>query len=277
MGVKQRKVIITITILYSILILYFMFLGFGRIGAAEHVNGYTFISIPDEVFKFPKVSDLQHFTLMDLVGLGNFVAFIPFGILIPLLYRIHFHRFMTLFFLSILLLETLQMLTFLGSFDINDAIQNSIGAAVGYCAFKIGFRSKNTWKNLVITGASIVILSIGVLGLSQIIDKSFFIKVEGPPQALYELKEKAGNTSMSTNLYRFEIGGEKVEPRLNEYSSEGKKFEKYTYNLGNKEIILSGHCGIPDHIDYDGGATISWDGQEMSLSDICRPAENEKN
>ncbi|MCJ8013653.1 VanZ family protein [Paenibacillus sp. KQZ6P-2] len=274
---KQHKVILTITILYTILILYFMFLGFGRIGASEVVHEYTFIYIPDEFLKFPKMADFQHFTLMDLVGLGNLVAFIPFGILIPLLYRIRFVKFISLFFLSILVLETLQMLTFLGSFDINDAIQNSIGASIGYCAYKIGFRTKDVWKNLVVAGTSVVILSIAVLGLSEIIDRSFFTKIEGPDQALNELREKTGNTSMSKDLQSFIIGGEEVVPKLNVYGSEGKQIKKYTYMMGNKEIIISGHCGIPDHMDDDGAVTFSWDGNEFSLSDVCRPTENEKN
>ncbi|MGO1632685.1 MAG: VanZ family protein [Staphylococcus equorum] len=78
--------------------------------------------------------------------LGNFIGFIPFGILIPILYRCNFFRFISLFFLSILIIETLQMLTFLGSFDINDAIVNSLGASVGFGAYKMGFRFKNKQK-----------------------------------------------------------------------------------------------------------------------------------
>lgn len=72
---------------------------------------------------------------MDLVGFGNLIAFIPFGIFIPLLYRISFIRFITMFFLAIMVMETMQALSFLGSFDINDALLNSLGVAIGFGAY----------------------------------------------------------------------------------------------------------------------------------------------
>lgn len=104
---------------------------------------------------------------MDLVGIGNFAAFIPFGILFPLLYRTSFVRFMTGFILSILVVETIQALTFLGSFDMNDVIQNSLGAAIGFGAYQIGFRTKNYWRNIAATGIASAVLMIGVWGSSE--------------------------------------------------------------------------------------------------------------
>jgi glycopeptide antibiotics resistance protein len=69
--------------------------------------------------------------------LGNFVAFIPFGVVIPLLFRSNFIRFITIFILSITILEILQMLSRLGSFDIDDIIINTFGAAVGFWAQRV--------------------------------------------------------------------------------------------------------------------------------------------
>lgn len=118
MHLKQhRKIIFALTIGYTLFILYFLFFAFGRVGKVDHNNEYTFIFLPDDFFRVPGLSDLLHPTLMDFVGFGNIAAFIPFGILIPLLYRTNFVRFMTLFILSILVLETIQALTLLGSFD----------------------------------------------------------------------------------------------------------------------------------------------------------------
>ncbi|MWV42817.1 VanZ family protein [Paenibacillus sp. HJL G12] len=277
MDAKQRKWIMIATLLYSVLILYFMFLGFGRIGASHDVDNYTFITIPDEFLKFPKMYDFRHLTLMDWVGLGNLAAFMPFGIMIPLLYGTRFFKFISIFFLSILVLETLQMLTYLGSFDINDAIQNSIGAAAGFAAYKIGFRSNKIFKNLMTTGASAVILAVGVLGLSEMADKAFFNKIESPAQGLNEMEERNGNTSVGTELHDFTIGGEKVVPHINVYTSQGKDFEKYTYALGNKETMISGYYGTKNPKDPKAGATLSWDGNEISLSEVCRPMDNEDN
>lgn len=139
------------------------------------MSGHTFIFLPDTFFKLPSISDLLHPTLVDF---GNIVAFIPFGILIPLLYRINFIRFITLFIMSILLIEVIQGLTLLGSLDVNDVIQNSLGAVVGFGAYKLGIRTKNIWRNIIVTGISVTVLIIGVWGVCGVINKAF-TKEEG--------------------------------------------------------------------------------------------------
>lgn len=259
---QQRKFIFTITILYTILILYFIFLAFGRIDAVARMTGYTFIFLPDSFFKLPSISDLLHPVLMDFVDFGNIAAFIPFGILIPLLYRINFIRFITLFILSILVIETIQALTLLGSFDVNDVIQNSLGAAVGFGAYKLGIRTKNVWRNIAATGISVIVLLIGVWGVCGGIDKAF-TKEEGPFVALNELKDSTGNTATGTKLYSFKIGGQNIVPQFNAYSVEGKNIETYTYMLGNKELYLSLYYGIPDQSDFYGSISVSVDGHEI--------------
>ncbi|MCC3382159.1 VanZ family protein [Paenibacillus farraposensis] len=259
---QQRKFIFTITILYTILILYFIFLGFGRIDAVARMTGYTFIFLPDSFFKLPSISDLLHPALMDFVDFGNIAAFIPFGILIPLLYRINFIRFITLFILSILVIETIQALTLLGSFDVNDVIQNSLGAAVGFGAYKLGIRTKNVWRNIAATGISVIVLLIVVWGVCGGIDKAF-TKEEGPFVALNELKDSTGNTATGTKLHSFKIGGQNIVPQFNAYSVEGKNIETYTYMLGNKELHLSLYYGIPDQSEFYGSISVSVDGHEI--------------
>ena len=263
MRTKQHKQIFTILIIYTALILYFLFFGVGRPGAAISSHEYRFNLIPyiNSSLRIPTISDLEYFP-RGFFDLGNLVGFIPFGILIPILYRCNFFRFISLFFLSILIIETVQMLTFLGSFDINDAIVNSLGAAVGFCAYKIGFRFTNTRKKLVVTVMSVVILSIGVLGFLDLLNKSF-TKKEGPIIALNELVSN-GNVPMDKNLQSFEIEHEKIEPEINLYSSEGDNMGQFTYELGGKDIVLSLNYGIPDNAsDYDGKVIISIDGKEV--------------
>ncbi|WP_268625011.1 VanZ family protein [Paenibacillus alvei] len=259
---QQRKIMLGITICYTFLILYFIFLAFGRVGTIDQKDGYTFILIPDSFFRLPSVSDLLHPTLMDLVGFGNIAAFIPFGILIPLLYRTGFIRFIALFILSILVIETIQALTLLGSFDINDVIENSLGAAIGFWAYKLGFRTASIRKNIAATSISIVVLMTVVWGSFGIVDKAFTQEM-GPFVALNELIDSTGNTSTGTKPYRFEIGGQTVEPKYNVYSNEGKNTETYTYSLGNKELYLSLHYGVPDQKELQGRVSVSVDGHEF--------------
>ncbi|KOS68026.1 hypothetical protein AEA09_05300 [Lysinibacillus contaminans] len=266
MKTKQQKIIFTILIAYSALILYFMFLGFGRIGAIGN-HEYQYYIIPTEIpLKFPTMSDLAYFQLW-LFNFGNLAGFIPFGILIPMLYRCKFFRFISLFFLSILVLETLQMLTFLGSFDLMDAIVNTLGATIGFCAYKIGVRSKNSRRKLIVTGVSVVILSIGVIGFSELINKAF-TKIEGPATALNEFGLNA-NEIMNDNLPSFEIDDEKIEPKINFFSTEGDTAKNFTYQLGGKDIILSLNYGIPDNVsDFNREIIISVNGEEVDVYSI---------
>lgn len=262
METKQHKLIFTILIVYTALILFFLFFSFGRPDAAVGNHEYRFNLIPNIIsLRFPTISNLEYFQLR-FFEIGNFVGFIPFGILIPMLYRCSFFKFISLFFLSILIIETVQMLTFLGSFDVNDAIVNTLGAAVGFCAYKIGFRFTNTWKVFAVTIMSVVILSIGVIGFSELLNKSF-TKIEGPIIALNEL-ESNSNVPIDKNLQSFEIGHKKIEPELNLYGSEGDNIGIFTYAFGGKDITLSLNHGIPDNAsDYDGKVIISVDGKEI--------------
>ncbi|MGM1045758.1 MAG: VanZ family protein [Bacillota bacterium] len=268
MHLKQhRKIIFALTIGYTLFILYFLFFAFGRVGKVDHNNEYTFIFLPDDFFRVPGLSDLLHPTLMDFVGFGNIAAFIPFGILIPLLYRTNFVRFMTLFILSILVLETIQALTLLGSFDMNDVIQNASGAAIGFGAYKLGFRTQSIWRNIAVTGISGIVLMLGVWGVFGVVDQAF-TKEMGPFVAINELKDSNGNRSAGTKQSSLEIGGQDVEPKYNVYSTEGKNKETYTYSLGNKkELYLFLNYGIPDQKDFQGSIRLTIDGHEyLSVS-----------
>lgn len=147
METKTRKIILAGTICYTILILFFMFFAFNRIDSATNVDRYTFILVPESVpLLFPKL------TFMWFFSFGNIAAFIPFGVLLPLLYRVRFGKFISLFVLTILVLETLQALTYLGSFDIDDVISNTLGAVIGYVAYRVDFLQtfliKSSWLRL---------------------------------------------------------------------------------------------------------------------------------
>ncbi|MGG2091543.1 VanZ family protein [Bacillus sp. S13(2024)] len=254
METKSRKIILAGTICYTILVLFFMFFAFNRLDSVTSVERYTFILVPEGVpLKFPQLNYSW------IVDFGNIAAFIPFGILFPLLYRVRFGKFISLFVLAILVLETIQALTYLGSFDVNDVISNTLGAMIGYVAYRVGFSSKISYKKLMASALSIVVLIIGVMVVSEINKKR-----EGPIQTLTVMKEMTGTTPMTENLPSFIIAGERIEPKMNVYSSEGKSTKTYNYILGNKENVwLYFYFGIPDNVDFKGEAKIIVDGQEV--------------
>ncbi|MED1512015.1 VanZ family protein [Bacillus proteolyticus] len=254
METKSRKIILAGTICYTNLVLFFMFFAFNRLDSVASGERYTFIPVPEGVpLKFP---ELNYSWIVDL---GNIAAFIPFGILFPLLYRVRFGKFISLFVLAILVLETIQALTYLGSFDVNDVISNTLGAMIGYVTYRVGFSSKISYKKLMASALSIVVLIIGVMVVSEIIKKR-----EGPIQTLTVMKEMTGTTPMTENLPSFTIAGERIEPKMNVYSSEGESTKTYNYILGNKENVwLYFYFGIPDNVDFKGEAKIIVDGQEV--------------
>lgn len=255
METKWRKLLSAGTILYTILILYFLFFAFNRLEIVTGEYGYTFILVPETVpLRFPQP------TFSWVYDFGNIAAFIPFGVLSPLLYRVRFGKFISLFVLAILVLETLQALTYLGSFDIGDVLSNTLGGAIGYFAYKVGFSAEITYKKLMVAALSVVVFFIGIIMISETISY-VLVKREGPIQALHEIKEVTGVIPMTGNLPSFTVAGKRIEPEMNLYSSDGEKEKKYTYILGNKkDVKLYSNYGIQDKGDSKGGVTIMADG-----------------
>lgn len=257
MEAKLQKFIFAGTILYTILILYFKFFAFNRL---DHVTtaseyGYTFMLVPENVpLRFPEP------TFSWLYEFGNIAAFIPFGVAIPLLYRSSFGKFISFFVLTILVLESLQALTYLGSFDVDDVISNTLGATIGFITYRVGFSSKISCKKLIASVLSIGVLLVGVIAISETINYVVATK-ESPIQELHDVKEINGTMPMTGNLPSFTVAGKKIEPKMNVYSSEGDKSKSYTYVLGNKKVrMLYSYYGIPDEGDFKGEVTILTDG-----------------
>lgn len=71
--------------------------------------------------------------------LGNVVLFIPAGIFLPMLWKRlrNFFLFFLVCFVSIALIEGLQLVTLLGSCDIDDLILNLVGMILGYLLYLI--------------------------------------------------------------------------------------------------------------------------------------------
>ncbi|WP_282943355.1 VanZ family protein [Paenibacillus sp. RC67] len=177
------------------------------------------------------------------------------------MYRIRFGKFILFFILAILVLETLQALTYLGSFDIDDVISNTLGAGIGFVAYKVGFSSKISFKKLAASALSIGVLLVGIMTISETIHYAM-AKREGPIQALSDLKEMNESMPMTRKLPSFTVAGEKVEPKMNVYSSEDGKSTKYTYILGNKkDVMFYGYYGILDNEDFQGEVTLLVDGE----------------
>ena len=68
---------------------------------------------------------------------GNVLAFVPFGAILPVINR-RTRSFLLIFLLSMefsLMVETIQLIFKVGSFDVDDIILNTLGGVIGYLCF----------------------------------------------------------------------------------------------------------------------------------------------
>ncbi|MGG5795047.1 VanZ family protein [Bacillus nitratireducens] len=98
-------------------------------------------------FDLTHLLDPYNIDIVLMNTLGNVIIFIPFGFLLPLLFKqINNVKMASKIFIKfILLIESLQLLTFSGIFDIDDIILNMLGALIGYGSF-VGM--KHIWERI---------------------------------------------------------------------------------------------------------------------------------
>ncbi|CAM3298811.1 VanZ like family protein [Filibacter tadaridae] len=80
-----------------------------------------------------------HFSIATLNILGNIIPFIPMGFLIPMAFpsQRNIYKTMLTCFIIIFIIETLQLIFFLGIFDIDDFILNLISCFIGFIIYTI--------------------------------------------------------------------------------------------------------------------------------------------
>ncbi|MDP5272845.1 VanZ family protein [Chengkuizengella axinellae] len=130
-----RGIIAIMMLFYLFVLIYWMFIGFGRTGVS---GGFSYNLTPFSTIK-------QYFYYYDHFNreiwiiniLGNIGVFIPFGIFVPFVLKYNLIRFMYNFIISITCLELLQLVLKRGSFDIDDIILNSFGALIGFIIYKV--------------------------------------------------------------------------------------------------------------------------------------------
>ena len=121
-------------ILYLCLLAYFMFFQNPsderkRIGNMPTI--WCFFKEIGRYFRYYEGSRLRPF-MINIVG--NIAAFIPFGFFLPIISkrsRLWYNTVMFGFIWS-LMLETLQLILRVGSFDVDDMFLNTLGAGIGF-------------------------------------------------------------------------------------------------------------------------------------------------
>jgi len=125
--------------LYLMLMIYFLFfaesMGRTQAGTEYHYNLQPF----KEIMRFIKYYEMIGFYAVFLNLAGNILAFVPFGLFFTFLSRRNRSLWkMTLISFEVsLAVELIQLVTRVGSCDVDDMILNTLGGMLGFFCFKI--------------------------------------------------------------------------------------------------------------------------------------------
>ena len=127
-------------VIYILALIYFLFFAerFGQLAFAEREYHYNLVLF-QEIKRF-WIYRKQLGALAVMANLlGNVVGFIPFGLILPIISREARGFFFITFsgFTLSLCVETVQLVTKLGCFDVDELVMNTLGAAIGYLLFAV--------------------------------------------------------------------------------------------------------------------------------------------
>ena len=133
----KRIFAVLLFLIYFIVLFYFLFFS-EKMGRTYSEREYHYNLIPFlEINRFLAHYKVLGFEAVLLNLVGNIVAFMPFGFFLPVFSNRCRYFLNTVFYtfeLS-LLVELIQLVTKVGSFDVDDLILNTIGGALGFLVY----------------------------------------------------------------------------------------------------------------------------------------------
>lgn len=141
---RHRRIGTIFFLLYLLGLCYCLFLAdiFGRTG--DHNYAYNLVPFR-EIKRFLLHSRKLGIKSVFINLAGNIICFIPFGFYLPIQSR-RFRRIGSIFltgFAVSLLIETIQLVTRVGCFDVDDMILNTLGCVIGYSMYFWIYERKN--------------------------------------------------------------------------------------------------------------------------------------
>ena len=137
---KENKLVLWVCFLaYLLLLGYVLFYGswFGREEHEEYRYNLTLFQEIGRYYGLGVRTGSWNLFLWNVIG--NICVFMPLGIFLPRLFK----RCRNLFFVIVLslelslLVEVVQLVTRVGSFDVDDLLLNTIGGILGYIIYKV--------------------------------------------------------------------------------------------------------------------------------------------
>ena len=156
-----RKIMQVIFVVYILLLMRFILFKYAPLTSlwdAFFLRKREYNIIPLKA-TYQMIRGLSPLRLVENIA-GNIILFVPFGILLPLAFRVE--RLTIVYgFAESVFVEIIHLAFAMGAADIDDVILNTLGAVIGYIAYRIINRCiKNREKML--TGMA-VLLSVGLI------------------------------------------------------------------------------------------------------------------
>lgn len=145
---KQRIAAWILFVLYVVVLFYFLFFAesMGRT-YAEREYHYNLIPLR-EIKRFLVYADTLGTKAVTLNIFGNILAFVPFGFFLPIFSeRCKKLGFIGLYSFELsIAVEIIQLITKVGSFDVDDIILNTVGGICGYFVYRITRTAYRKWR-----------------------------------------------------------------------------------------------------------------------------------
>ena len=135
---RHRRLGLVLFIAYLVLLSYFLFFAENMGRSPDARASYSYNLVPfKEIRRFIVYRDILGYRAVFLNIFGNVAAFLPFGFFLPEIWRQvgRWYTMIVLSFTTSLCIELMQLVTKVGSFDVDDLLLNTIGGYLGYLLF----------------------------------------------------------------------------------------------------------------------------------------------
>lgn len=139
---RPHPLAVVLFMLYLLLLFYLLFFS-ETYGRTMEDSGYRYnLELFKEIRRFWNNRTSLGIQTVVTNLLGNIVAFAPFGFFLPMLSRVGKNAACCVLLSALfsLMVETVQLLTKVGAFDVDDIFLNAIGGLVGFLCYSVVWR-----------------------------------------------------------------------------------------------------------------------------------------
>lgn len=265
---RKNMLLYGISICYAIIVFGAVFLSRG--GSYYGVANLHLFNSYREAYHKMEISLFRNIIL-------NILLFMPFGFLLPIYSKKlrKIYKIVSIGFLVTLLIETIQYITKIGIFEIDDIFDNTMGVLIGYCIYMILNNLKTKQDRKYIFGYVIPVIAVISIFMG------IYVKYENqelgnlPFEYNYKInmkninienKAQYSNEHSNKEIYYVKTLTEEDTRKLaeNMFKKLGETIdEKYTNIYENTAIYHSNNYGL--WITYKGGTYSYTDYSKMTL------------